>query len=107
MPTRLQVVFHQHYQDKVTMDRVLRAEIVAEVRRSMTEILEVANEKWLTGEELCKQFQMFSPGWLKAYGERLPRQRAEVQDGGTKASRWAYPMHKIARMINDGTIKDL
>jgi hypothetical protein len=107
MPTRLQVVFHQHYQNKVTMDRVLRAEIVAEVRRSMTEILEVANEKWLTGEELCKQFQMFSPGWLKAYGERLPRQRAEVQDGETKASRWAYPMHKIARMINDGTIKDL
>jgi hypothetical protein len=107
MQTRLQVVFHQHYQNKVTMDRVLRAEIVAEVRRSMTEILEVANEKWLTGEELCKQFQMFSPGWLKAYGERMPRQRAEVQDGGTKASRWAYPMHKIARMINDGTIKDL
>jgi hypothetical protein len=89
------------------MDRVLRAEIVAEVKRSMAEILEVANEKWLTGEELCKQFQMFSPGWLKAYGERLPRQRAEVQDGGTKASRWAYPMHKIARMIQDGTIKEL
>ena len=30
----------------------------------MTEILEVANERWLTGDELCEQFQMFSKGWL-------------------------------------------
>ena len=89
------------------MDRLLRAEIVAEVRKSMTEILESANEKWLTGDELCEQFQMFSPGWLKAYGDRLPRQRAEVMDGCTKVSRWAYPQHKIARMVNDGTIKNL
>ena len=89
------------------MDRTLRAEIVAEVRRSMTEILEVANERWLTGDELCQQFQMFSPGWLKAYGERLPRQRAEVIDNGTKVSRWAYPQHKIARMIQEGRIKEL
>ena len=89
------------------MDRLLRAEIVAEVRKSMTEILEVANEKWISGDELCEQFQMFSPGWLKAYGERLPRQRAEVMDSCTKVSRWAYPQHKIARMINDGTIKNL
>ena len=44
------------------MDRQLRAEIVAEVRKSMTEILEVANERWLTGDELCEQFQMFSKG---------------------------------------------
>ena len=89
------------------MDRMLRAEIVAEVRKSMTEILEVANERWLTGDELCQQFQMFSPGWLKAYGERLPRQRAEVSDNGVKVSRWAYPQHRIARMIQEGSIKEL
>ena len=89
------------------MDRLLRAEIVAEVRKSMTEILEVSNERWLTGDELCQQFQMFSPGWLKAYGDRLPRQRAEVSDNGVKVSRWAYPQHKIARMIQEGSIKEL
>ena len=89
------------------MDRTLRAEIVAEVRRSMTEIMEVDNERWLTGDDLCQQFQMFSPGWLKAYGDRLPRQRAEVNDDGVKVSRWAYPQHRIARMIQDGTIKEL
>ena len=89
------------------MDRQLRAEIVAEVRKSMTEILEVANERWLTGDELGEQFGMFSKGWLKAYGDRLPRQRAEVMDDGVKVSRWAYPQHKIARMIQEGTIKEL
>lgn len=89
------------------MDRTLRAEIVAEVRRSMTEIMETANERWLSGDELCEQFQMFSKGWLKAYGERLPRQRAEVMEDGVKVSRWAYPQHKIARMIQEGTIKQL
>ena len=90
------------------MDRLLRAEIVAEVRKSMAEILEVANEKWISGDELCEQFQMFSKGWLKAYGDRLPRQRAEVNDNGEmRVSHWAYPQHKIARMIQDGTIKNL
>ena len=89
------------------MDRLLKAEIVAEVRKSMTEILEVANERWLTGDELCQQFQMFSPGWLKSYGERLPRQRAEVSDNGVKVSRWAYPPHRIARMIQEGSIKEV
>ena len=89
------------------MDRTLRAEIVAEVRRSMTEIMETANARWLSGDELCEQFPMFSKGWLKAYGERLPRQRAEVSDNGMKVSRWAYPQHKIARMIQEGTIKQL
>ena len=89
------------------MDRLLRNEIVEEVRRSMTEILEVANERWLTGDELCEQFGMFSKGWLKAYGDRLPRQRAEVMDEGVKTSRWAYPQHRIARMIQDGSIKEL
>jgi hypothetical protein len=90
------------------MDRILRSEIVSEVKRGMVEILEVAGERWLTADELCAQFGMFSPSWIKSYGHKLPRQRAEVTDGeGTKATRWAYPQHKIARMINDGTIKNL
>jgi hypothetical protein len=90
------------------MDRLLRAEIVSEVKRSMSEILEVAGERWLTGDELCQQFQMFTPSWLKTYGQFLPRQRAEVEvDGKRTVSRWAYPQHKIARMIENNEIKDL
>ena len=90
------------------MDRILRAAIIAEVKQSMMDALEVANERWLTARELCDQFQMFSPSWLKEYGHLLPRTRAEVSSNeGTKCSRWAYPQHKIARMIADGTIKGI
>ena len=89
------------------MDRILRSEILVEVKRGMMDALEVANEKWLTSKELCEQFQMFTPSWLKAYGDRLPRTRAEVNQGSKKCSRWAYPQHKIARMIAEGSIKNL
>ena len=89
------------------MDKLLRTEIIAEVKRSMAEVSEMYNEIWLTGDKLSERFGMFNPGWLKAYGDRLPRQRAEVMDDGVKVSRWAYPQHKIARMIQDGTIKQL
>ena len=90
------------------MDRLLRAEIVAEVKRSMQEALEVANEKWLSADELCAQFAMFNRSWLKTYGKFLPRQRAEVaEDGRIVVTHWAYPQHKIARMIADGSIKDI
>lgn len=93
------------------MDKLLRTEIVNEVKRSMREALEVANERWINGEELCNQFQMFSPSWLKSYGHLLPRTRAEVTD--TKSSKdkpigthWAYPQHRIARMIAENQIKN-
>lgn len=87
------------------MDKLLRTEIVSEVKRSMAEALEVANERWLTADELCEQFGLFTPGWIKTYGDRLPRQRAVVDK--TTKTRWAYPQHKIARMIADGSIRDL
>ena len=91
------------------MDKLLRIEIINEVKRSMQEALEVANERWIYGEELSKQFQMFSPSWLKAYGHLLPRTRAEVTDknGNKTGTRWCYPQHQIARMIADGSIKSL
>ena len=90
------------------MDKILRTEIINEVKRSMRESMEVENERWIYGDELSKQFQMFSPSWLKAYGHLLPRTRSEVDDKGrTTCTRWCYPQHQIARMIADGSIKKL
>lgn len=90
------------------MDKLLRIEIINEVKRSMLESMEVENERWIYGEELSKQFQMFSPSWLKAYGHLLPRTRSEVDDKGrVTCTRWCYPQHQIARMIADGSIKKL
>ena len=88
--------------------KLFEEKVINLFRKIIYEILEVEQEKWISGDELCEQFQMFSKGWLKAYGDRLPRQRAEVNDNGEiKVSHWAYPQHKIARMIQDGTIKNL
>lgn len=91
------------------MDRLLRAQIVAEVNASVATALETYNEEWVNGEQLISYFGMFTKGWLKSYGHLLPRTRAEVQkaDGTKCTTAWAYPRHKIARMIEKGEIKQL
>ena len=94
------------------MDKLLRTEIVNEVKRSMAEVSEMYNEIWLTGDKLGERFQLFNPGWMKAYAQTLPRTQAIVKvikEDGTETHRssWVYPMHKIARMIADGSIKNL
>jgi hypothetical protein len=91
------------------MDRMLRAEIIATVRQTMTEVLEGADEVWLKPKQLLEQFGMLSQEWLDRNGELLPREYASVvlPDGEEKCTRWAYPMHKINRMIQEGKLKGL
>ena len=92
------------------MDRILRAEIVATVRQTMTEVLEGADEVWLSPEEFCKQFGMFTAEWLKRCGHLLPREKASVvmSDGTVKETRsWAYPKHRINRMISEGRLRQM
>ena len=89
------------------MDRILRAQIVAEVKQSMMDALEVANERWLTASELCEQFQMITPSWIKEHGHKLPRAKftTKGKDGREKSTHYGYPQHKIARMIAEGNIR--
>ena len=91
------------------MDRMLRAEIIATVRATMQEVLEGADEVWLKPKQLLEQFGMLSQEWLDRNGELLPREYASVvlPDGEEKCTRWAYPMHKINRMIQEGKLKGL
>ena len=91
------------------MDRLLRAEIIATVRETMREVLEGAEEVWLKPKQLLEQFGMLSQEWLDRNGELLPREYASVvlPDGDEKCTRWAYPMHKINRMIQEGKLKGL
>ena len=91
------------------MDRMLRAEIIATVRQTMTEVLEGADEVWLTPKQLLAQFGMLNQEWLNRNGELLPREYASViwPDGEEKCTRWAYPKHKINRMIQEGKLKGL
>lgn len=91
------------------MDRMLRAEIVATVKQTMQEVLEGADEVWLKPKQLLEQFGMFSQEWLDNNGHLLPREYASViwPEGTEKATRYAYPKHKINRMIQEGKLKGL
>ena len=85
---------------------MLRAEIIATVRETMREMLEGADEVWLKPKQLLEQFGMLSQEWLDRNGELLPREYASViwPDGDEKCTRWAYPKHKINRMIQEGKL---
>ena len=88
---------------------MLRAEIIATVRETMREMLEGADEVWLKPKQLLEQFGMLSQEWLDENGHLLPREYASViwPDGTEKCTRWAYPKHKINRMIHEGKLKGL
>ena len=92
------------------MDKMLRAEIVATVRQTVAEVMEGADEVWLSPEDMSKQFSMFTPEWLRRHGELLPREKVRIvlDDGTVKESRsWAYPKHKINRLIRDGRLREI
>ena len=87
------------------MDKVLRAEIVAEVRKAMTTF----TEKWVTAETLCEHIETLTPRFLKNHGHIFNRTRIEWTDrqGDRHVQGWLYPLHEIQKMIEDGRIKEL
>lgn len=90
------------------MDTKLRSMVAQEVRAAVLQAMEGANEVWLSGEQLTKQFAFFTKSWLKSYGHTLPRTQAVVfaNDGEHKTG-WCYPLHKIQSMVQSGEIKQL
>ena len=95
---------------KQAKDRVLRAEVVATVRTAIMDVLEGDDEVWLSSEDFVKNFGMFTPEWLRKNGYMLPRERViMVMEDGTEKEmrRWAYPKHRINRMIREGKLKSL
>ena len=91
------------------MDRQLRREIMDVATDAIWAAAMQLEERYLTGQELCKQFGMFTPKWLKMYGDVLPRKRVTVTglNGKSHSTRWAYPQHEIAKGIRDGKYDDL
>lgn len=71
--------------------------------------LEATEEKWLTADQLIAQFGCFTTDWLKRYGHLLPRTKVSVlkADEVVRETKWCYPMHKINRMLQDGSIRNL
>ena len=91
------------------MDRKLRGEIVVEVQKAVEMAMMKAGERWITADELCKQFQMFTKDWVEHYGDCLPRKKVKVThiDGSSRSTRWAYPQHQIAMNIASGLYDDM
>ena len=92
----------------MTMDRMLRAEIIATVRQTMQEVLEGAEEVYVTPEQLSERISFLPLEWIRRNGELLPRECAIVMvDGKPKKTNDGYPLHKIQRMIKEGKLKGL
>ena len=82
---------------------------MAEVQKAVEVAMVKAGEKWITADELCKQFGMFTKDWVEKYGDVLPRKRVKVThlNGETRGTRFAYPRFKIAQNIVDGVYDDM
>ena len=91
------------------LEKELQCAIMQTIEEGVREAMSQFGEEYVTGKELCKRFQMFTPNWLKLYGHLLPRTRAEVteQTGKVRVTGWCYPVNKIGRMIESGEIKRL
>ena len=91
------------------IDKDTRLAIAQAVQAAVEGQMAQYAEEWVTGEELCRKFQMFNKDWLKRYGHSLPRTCAYVTDekGETHKTRWAYASHQVARMIENNEIKNL
>ena len=91
------------------MDKMLRIEVVNELRAVMLDVLEASKEQWVSADQLSAQISCFSKQWLKDYGRSLPRTRAIVTDAAGKEhiGAWTYPLHKIQRMLMNNEVKQL
>ena len=91
------------------IDKDTRLAIAQAVQAAVEGQMAQYAEEWVTGEELCRKFQMFNKDWLKRYRFALPRTCALVTDenGETHKTRWAYASHQVARMIANNEIKQL
>ena len=91
------------------MDRLLKAEVVATVKRAVAEAMEVYSERWITDKEISQYISVMTQRWLRDHGDMLPRTPIEWTDmkGARHATSYLYPLHQIQAMIADGRIKKL
>ena len=93
----------------MTLDKATREAIAQAVTKNVREVMEVYEEIWLTGDQLCREVGFFTKEWLKRYGCALPRERVKVVDieGVEHHTGWCYPKKKILRMLADGQFRQL
>ena len=88
------------------IDLQTRLELAQVVNQAAREAYLLYNEEWISGKELCKQFQMIPKSWLKTHKHLLPQGtlRYRDKDGNEKVTNPAYPKHRINQMIMEGKL---
>ena len=88
------------------LDKQTRLEIAQVVSQAARDAYLLYNEEWISGKELCKQFQQIPKSWLKANKHLLPQSSVRYIDknGNIKETLPAYPKHKINQMIMEGQL---
>lgn len=91
------------------LDKMTREAIARAAAKAAVEVQEVYSERWVTGEELCRELGCFTPQFLKLYGRSLPRECVRVTDaeGNEHRTRWCYPLRRIRRMMAEGKLREL
>lgn len=92
------------------MDKLLRTEIINEVRRAEREAHEMYGERWVTAETLGQHVETMTKRWLRDHGHLLGRTRqivTDVETGEQTKSPWVYPLNAILRMTAAGDLKGL
>ena len=91
------------------MDKLLKAELVATVERTVRQAMECYAERWVTADVLSQYVGVMTKRWLQDHGDMLPRTPIEWtdQNGIRHTSSFMYPLHRIQSMIADGRIKEL
>lgn len=88
------------------IDKQTRLELAQIINQAARESYLIYNEEWITGKELCKQFQMIPKSWLKTHKHLLPQSSVVYRDadGTIKSTNPAYPKHRINQMILEGKL---
>ena len=94
---------------KKQLDPILEAEIKALIKETIWEVLEGAEEKYVTPKELSQRVSFLPIEWIRKNWKLLPREQAVVTmpDGTVKETNPGYPLHKIMHMIAEGKFRDL
>jgi len=87
----------------------LRREIREDVLAALQNVTMQMEERWVSGKELCKQFAMITPKFLKAHGDIFPRKKITIRgcNGKAVSTHYGYAQHEIAMNIANGVYDDL
>lgn len=92
----------------MVIDKQMRQEIAQIINQAARDAYLLYNEEWITGPQLCKQFQMIKRDWLKSPEHKVllhaKCMRYIDKNGNIRETNHTYPKHKIAMMVANGEL---